>query len=72
MKKLEVGETVAGLKLKFACLVVGVDTSKLPLGVSVVTLPVSFSNGLGYNQPDSKKWLVCCLGASLLRFRWGW
>ena len=37
MKKLEVGETVAGLKLKFACLVVGVDTSKLPLGVSVVT-----------------------------------
>eukprot|EP00434_Breviolum_minutum_P046431 symbB.v1.2.041996.t1/scaffold9000.1/size4460/1 len=84
MKKLEVGETVAGsvalapsldkaleaqqlanahnLQLKFACLVVGVDTSKLPSGVSAVTLPVSFSNGPGVQSTRFQKMACVLLG----------
>eukprot|EP00435_Cladocopium_sp_Y103_P028297 s1481_g7.t1 len=48
--------------LKFACLVVGVDTSDLPSGVSAVTLPVSFSNGPGVQSTKFQKMACILLG----------
>ena len=50
------------LSLKFACVVVGVDASKLPSGVTMVTLPVSFSNGPGVQSTKFQKMACVLLG----------